>query len=162
MPWKPVAQDAQSVPPTFTFWGEAMFTAILYTDIALPNGIAIGAANMMLSTKHAGGYTPKFSSAAITTIVQFIAAGVVSWLLAMVLGSGGLSSLVSLVVIFLLYAAITNALLKRPDGGQMGFGRACLVTLIQIIIEIILGVILAFVFGAAIFGMFAGMAASAG
>jgi hypothetical protein len=80
----------------------------------------------------------------------------------MVLGSGGLSSLVSLVVIFLLYAAITNALLKKPDGGQMGFGRACLVTLIQIIIEIILGVILAFVFGAAIFGMFAGMAASAG
>ena len=138
-----------------------MVTAILYTVIALAIGIAIGAAILMLSTKLGGGFTPKFSSAAITTIVQFIAAGVVSWLLAMVLGSGGLSSLVSLVVIFLLYAAITNALLKRPDGGQMGFGRACLVTLIQIIIEIILGVILAFVFGAAIFGMIAGMGAAA-
>jgi hypothetical protein len=65
-------------------------------------------------------------------------------------------------VIFLLYAAITNALLKKPDGGQMGFGRACLVTLIQIIIEIILGVILVFVFGAALFGMLGGMAAAAG
>jgi hypothetical protein len=38
----------------------------------------------------------------------------------------------------------------------MGFGKACLVTLIQIIIQIILGVILVFVFGAAIFGMLGG------
>lgn len=135
-----------------------MVTAILYTVIALAIGIAIGAGILMLSTKLGAGFGPKFPKAAITTIVQFIAAGVVSWILHMVLGIGGLSSLVSLVVIFLLYAAITNALLKKPDGGQMGMGRACLVTLIQIIIEIILGVILVFVFGAALFGTFAAMA----
>jgi hypothetical protein len=162
MPWKRVAQDAQSVPPTFTSWGESMVTAILYAVIALAIGIAIGAGILMISTKLGGGFMPKFPKAAITTIVQFIAAAIVSWILHMVLGTGGLSSLVSLVVIFLLYAAITNALLKKPDGGQMGLGRACLVTLIQIIIEIILGVILMFVFGAAMFGMFAGMATSAG
>ncbi|MCE7949594.1 MAG: hypothetical protein DYH18_00625 [Xanthomonadales bacterium PRO7] len=158
MPRKQITQDAPSVPPTFTFWGESMVTAILYTVIALAVAIAIGAGILMISTKLGGGFMPKFLKAAITTIVQFIAAGVVSYILHMVLGTGGLSSLVSLVVIFLLYAAITNALLKKPDGGQMGMGRACLVTLIQIIIEIILGVILVFVFGAALFGTFAAMA----
>lgn len=135
-----------------------MVTAILYAVIALVIFIAIGAGILMLSAKLGAGFGPKFSMAVVTTIAQFIGAAVVSWILRMVLGMGGLSSLVSLVVIFLLYAAITNALLKRPDGAQMGFGKACLVTLIQIIIQIILGVILVFVFGAALFGTLAAFA----
>ncbi|MGH7487392.1 MAG: hypothetical protein ACREMY_17590 [bacterium] len=139
-----------------------MITALIYAIVAIVVCIAIAAGILMLATKLVAGFAPKFPISAATAVVEFIAAAVVSWILHMVLGTGGLSSLVSLVVIFLLYAAITNALLKKPDGGQMGLGRACLVTLIQIIIEIILGVILMFVFGAAMFGMFAAMAASAG
>lgn len=135
-----------------------MGTALLYAIVALVVFIAIGAGILMLSTKLGASFMPKFSMAVVTTIVQFIAAAVVSWLLRMVLGMGGLSSLVSLIVIFLVYAAISNALLKRPDGGQMGMGRACLVTLIQIIIQIILAVILFFVFGAALLGTLAAFA----
>ncbi|HTI96508.1 MAG TPA: hypothetical protein VL425_08385 [Rudaea sp.] len=138
-----------------------MVTAILYAVIALAIGIAIGAGILMLAARVGAGFTPKFPISVGTVIVQFIAAFIVSWLVRMALGMGGLASLVSLIVVFLAYAAISNALLKK-DGGQMGFGRACLVTLIQIIIEIILGVILMFVFGAAMFGMFAGMATPAG
>ncbi len=121
--------------------------------IAILVGIAIGAGILLLSTKLGAGFTPKFPIAAATTVVEFIAAGVVSYILHMVLGMGALSSLLSLIVIFLVYAAIVNAMLKRPDGAQMGFGKACLVTLIEIIIEIVLGIILMFVFGAALFGM---------
>jgi len=138
-----------------------MVTAILYAVIALAIGIAIGAGILMLAARVGAGFTPKFPISVGTVIVQFIAAFIVSWLVRMALGMGGLASLVSLIVVFLAYAAISNALLKK-DGGQMGFGRACLVTLIQIIIELILGVILMFVFGAAMFGMFAGMATPAG
>ncbi len=134
-----------------------MVTAILYVVIVIAIGIAVGAGILMLSTKLGAGFTPKFPISVATVIVEFIAAAVVSWILHMVVGMGALSSLLSLIVIFLVYAAIVNAMLKKPGGAQMGFGRACLVTLIEIIIEIVLGVILAFVFGAALFGMFAGM-----
>jgi hypothetical protein len=139
-----------------------MFTGILYLIIFLVVGIAVGAGILMLAARVGAGFTPKFPISVGTVIVQFIAAFIVSWLVRMALGMGGLASLVTLVVVFLAYAAISNALLKRPDGSQMGFGKACLVTLVQIIIQIILGVILAFVFGAAIFGMLGGMAATAG
>ena len=69
-------------------------------------------------------------------------------------------SLVGLVVAFLLNAFIINALIKQPAGGQMGFGKACLVTLIEYIIEIVLCVVLFFVFGTALIGMI-GMGAGA-
>ena len=123
-----------------------MLTGILYLICFLAVGIAIGAGILMLAARVGAGFMPKFPISVGTVIVQFIAAFIVSWLVRMVLGMGGLASLVSLIVVFLAYAAISNALLKK-DGGQMGFGKACLVTLIQIIIQIILGVILVFVFG---------------
>jgi hypothetical protein len=134
-----------------------MLTGILYLIIFLAVGIAIGAGILMLAARVGAGFTPKFPISVGTVIVQFIGAAIVSWLLRMVLGMGGLASLLTLIVVFLVYSAISNALLKRPDGAQMGFGKACLVTLVQIIIQIILGVILAFVFGAAIFGMLGGV-----
>lgn len=134
-----------------------MVTAILYFVIALAIGIAVGAGILMLAARVGAGFTPKFPISAATVVVEFIAAAIVSWILHMVLGMGALSSLISLVVVFLVYAAIANAMLKRPDGGQMGFGKACLVTLVQIIIEIVLGVILVFAFGATMFSMLGSM-----
>ena len=72
-----------------------------------------------------------------------------------------LAVLIVLVAYFLINAAIMNALLKRPDGSQMGFGKAALVTLVALIIQIVLGVILVFVFGAGIMAMIGMGAASA-
>ena len=126
---------------------------ILYPVIALVIGIAIGAAIIMLATKMVGGFSPSFLSCVLAAIAATIAGGAVSYVLQMVLGAGGLSALLSLIIVFLVYAAIINFLVKRPDGGQMGFGRAALVTLVVIIIEIVLCVILFFVFGAALFAM---------
>lgn len=133
-------------------------TVILYALIALFVAFAIGALLIMLATKIVGGFSPKFFPTALLTAVVITIAGIAaSWLLGMVLGGGGLSSLVSLVVVFLIYAALINILVKRPDGSQMGLGKSALVTLVLIIIEIILGVIMMFVFGAGMLSMFAGM-----
>ena len=126
---------------------------LLYPIIALLIGIAVGAAIIMLATKMVGGFTPTFLSCVLAAVAATIAGGVVSYLLQMVLGPGGLAGLLCLVIIFLLYAAIINALVKPPGGGQMGFGKAALVTLLVIIIEIVLFVVLFFVFGAALFAM---------
>lgn len=134
-------------------------TAVLYALIALAIGIAVGAGILMLAARVAAGFMPKFLISVAVVVVQFIAAMIVGWVLSMVLGQGTLSSLVSLVVVFLVYSAITNLLLKRPDGSQLGFGKSALVTLVQLIIQIVLGVILVFAFGTALMGIFGSMAA---
>ena len=107
----------------------------------------------MLATRLVAGFTPKFLMAVVAAIVETIAAGIVSYVLNMLLGAGSLSSLVALVVVFLVYAAVLNALIKRPDGAQICFGKACLVTLVQIIIEIVLGILLVVIFGAGMLAM---------
>jgi hypothetical protein len=130
-----------------------MGTVILYVLVMLLVAIAVGAAIIMLATRIVAGFTPKFLTAAIAAVVETIAAGVISYVLNMVLGAGGLSSLLALVIVFVAYAAILNALVKRPDGSQMGFGKSCLVTLVEIIIEIVLSIILFFVFGSVLIGI---------
>lgn len=130
-----------------------MGTALVYGLVMLFVWFAIGAGIIMLATRIVAGFTPKFLTALIVAVIETIAAGVASWLLNMVLGAGGLSSLVALVVIFLINAAVLNALAKRPDGAQIGFGKSCLVTLVQIVIEIVLCIILFFVFGSVLLGM---------
>ncbi len=128
-------------------------SVILYALVMLAIAIGFGALIIMLATKIGAGFTPKFLTAAIAAIVETIAAGIISYVLNMVLGAGSLSSLLCLVIVFVAYAAILNALVKRPDGSQMGFGKACIVTLIEIVIEIVLCVVLFFVFGGVLIGM---------
>ena len=126
---------------------------ILYGLVAFLIGISIAGAIIMLATKLVAGFTPKFIMAAVAALVAGIACLVVQFGLGMVLGGGMLTSIIVLVAYFAINAAIINALLKRPDGSQMGFGKAALVTLLALIIEIVLGVILMFVFGAGIMAM---------
>lgn len=134
-----------------------MVTVILTVLVTLFIAISIGALIIMLATKIAAGFGPRFGQCFLAALAATILAAILSWIIGMVLGSGGIASIVSLVLVFLLNSAIINAIVKRPDGNQMGFGKACLVSLIQIVIEIIIGVICVFLFGAAIFGMMSGM-----
>lgn len=132
-------------------------TFILYLIVGLAIAFAVGALLIMLSTRIVAGFSPKFFPTAFITAVAITIAGVAaSWLLGMVLGSGGLSSLICLVVVFVLYAAIINVMVKRPDGNQMGFGKSALVTLVLLIIEIVIGVILVLTFGMGMVGMMSG------
>ena len=126
---------------------------ILYGLVAFLIGISIAGAIIMLASKLVAGFTPKFIMAAVTALVAMIACAIVQFGLQMVLGAGTLTVVILLVAYFAINAAIINALLKRPDGSQMGFGKAALVTLLALIIEIVLGVILMFVFGAGIMAM---------
>jgi hypothetical protein len=129
---------------------------LVYALVALVIAVAVGALIIMLATKIVAGFKPSFMMAAVTALAASIASAVVQWLVTMVVGAGGLSSLLCLVAVFVIYAAIINALIKPASGGQMGFGKAALVTLVVIIIEIILAVVLFFVFGAALMGMMGG------
>ena len=130
---------------------------ILYLLVALVVAVAVGAGIIMLATKLVGGFTPSFGSCVLAALAAWIGSAIVNYVLSMVLGAGGLTALLSLVVVFLLYAFIINALVKPAGGGQMGFGKAALVTLVVIIIYIVIGVLLFFTVGAAIMGLMSGV-----
>jgi hypothetical protein len=130
-----------------------MGTAILIGLVVLLVAIAIGAVIIMLATRVAGGFMPKFLGAALVAVIETIVAGIISYCLGLVMGPGSLTSILTLVIVFLVNSAILNAIIKRPDGMQLGFGKACLVTLVQIIIEIVLVILLVLVFGASMLSM---------
>lgn len=133
-----------------------MVTALVSAIVFLVVLIVVGALIVQLATKLAAGFKPTLGNAIATVIVGIIAGMIASWILHMVL-TGGTGSLIGLVVAFLVNAAVINFMIKQPSGGQMGFGKACLVSLIQYIIYIVLSVILVFVFGTAMFSMLGGM-----
>ena len=130
-----------------------MGTALVYVLVMCIVAIVVGALIVQLATKLVAGFKPGFGVAVGVVIVGMIAGAVASWVLGMVMGAGTGSTLAALVVAFLVNAAVLNALIKHPSGGALGFGKACLVTLVQYIIEIVLAVILAFLFGSVIFRM---------
>ena len=132
-----------------------MVTGLITLLIILVVCVVVGALIVQLATKMAAGFKPALGNAVATVIVGIIAGAVVSWVMQLVLGSTG--SLVGVVVAFLLNAFIINLMIKSPAGGQMGFGKACLVSLIQYIIYIVLSVVLMFLVGGAIMGMLGGV-----
>lgn len=128
-----------------------MITGLLTILVVIVVCILIGAFIVQLATKMAAGFKPPLGICVATVIVGMIAGGIVSWLLQMALGSTG--SLIGIVVAFLVNAFIINLMIKQPGGGQMGFGKACLVSLVQYIIYIVLSIVLFFLIGGAIFSM---------
>ena len=68
------------------------------------------------------------------------------------MGASTMTSIVCLVLVFLINSAVINAIVKRPGGVSLGFGTACLISLVQIVIEIVLAVVFGILFGAAFLG----------
>lgn len=131
-----------------------MGSLLLYGIVSLVVGLAIGAGILMLATRIVAGFLPKFLLAVATVVIAYVAGVAAMWILGMVLGQGALSGLIALVVLFLVNAAVLNALIKMPGGAQMGMGKACLVTLVQIVIDIVLVVACVLIFGAGLASMF--------
>lgn len=128
-----------------------MLTTLLVVLVILVVCILVGAFIVQLATKMAAGFKPGLGNAVATVIVGIILGGIINYVLQMLLGSTG--SLIGLVVAFLVNAFIINLMIKAPGGGQMGFGKACLVSLVQYIIYIVLSIVLFFLVGGAIFSM---------
>jgi hypothetical protein len=131
--------------------GTTMLTTLLVVLVILVVCILVGAFIVQLATKMAAGFKPSLGNAVATVIVGIILGGIINYVLQMVLGSTG--SLIGLVVAFLVNAFIINMMIKAPGGTQMGFGKACLVSLVQYIIYIVLSIVLFFLVGGAIFSM---------
>lgn len=124
--------------------------------VFMVTGVLIAALVLGLAFRLVVGYMPSYLRSLGAVLLTFVAVLVVSVVLGMILPFG-LSRLLALVAAFLVGAAVVNYLLLAKDGTQIGYGKACLVQLLYIVIEfvlaLVLGLIMAMVFGAAMFGM---------
>jgi hypothetical protein len=124
--------------------------------VMVVGGILLGALVLCLAFRFVVGYMPSYPRSIGVILLTFVAVVVASVVFGMVL-HGGASGLLSAVVNFLVGAAVINYLLLAQNGSQIGYGKACLVQLIYMVIgfvcALVIALIMAMVFGAAIFGM---------
>ena len=116
-------------------------------------GIALGALVLAVSFRLVVGFMPSYLRALAAVVLAWVAAFVVSLILRMILPAGA-GGLLPLAVLFLVGAAVVNYLLLAADGSQIGYGKACVVQLIYMVIVFVLALLIGFIvvsmFGAAI------------
>ncbi len=119
-------------------------------------GILIAALVLSVAFRLVVGCMPSYLRSLGAVVLTAIAVVVASVVLGMVL-HGTASGLLSAVVQFLVGAAVINYLLLAQNGSQIGYGKACVVELVYMVIgfvlALVIGLLLAMVFGAALFGM---------
>ena len=119
-------------------------------------GILVAALVLSVAFRLVVGYMPSYLRSLGAVVLTAIAAAVAAVVLGMLMHSGA-SGLLSVIVQFLVGAAVINYLLLAQDGSQIGYGKACVVELVYMVIGFVLalvvGLLLAMVFGAALFGM---------
>ena len=114
--------------------------------IGLAAGGAIGALILRVATRWVEKFTPRFWLAFGTALAASVIAMVINFVVGIFIGLIGraaslpltaiqaISFAVGLVIGFLITATMIRALIKRPDGSMLGFGRACLIALVQALI----------------------------
>jgi hypothetical protein len=113
-------------------------------------GVLLAALVLSVAFRLVVGYMPSYLRALGAVVLTWIAAAVALVVVGMV-SHGGAGGLLSLAVQFLVGAAVVNYLLLSQNGSQIGYGKACVVQLIYLVIFIvlalILGAIMAVLFG---------------
>lgn len=124
--------------------------------VMLVGGILVAALVLSVAFRLVVGYMPSYLRSLGAVLLTAVAVVVASVVLGLVMHNGA-SGLLSGVVQFLVGAAVINYLLLAQNGSQIGYGKACLVELVYMVIgfvlAVIVGLIVAMVFGAAMFGM---------
>ncbi|WP_158880372.1 hypothetical protein [Rhodanobacter sp. L36] len=107
--------------------------------------ILVGGLVLCLAFRMVVGFMPSYLRALGAVLLTLVIGFVVSFVLRMVLPMG-LSGFLSLVVNLLVGGAVINYLLPAQDGQQIGYGKAVLVQLINLVIFILLAVIIGVLF----------------
>jgi hypothetical protein len=118
--------------------------------VMLVVGILLAGLVLSVSFRLVVGYMPSYLRAIGALVLTWIAVAIAMVVVGMVT-HGTAGGLLSLIVNFLVGAAVVNYLLLSQDGSQIGYGKACMVQLVYSVIGIVLGVI-AFAVMAVFFG----------
>ena len=104
-------------------------------------GILVAALVLSVSFRLVVGYMPSYVRAIGALVLTWIAVAIAMVVVGMVT-HGAAGGLLSLIVNFLVGAAVVNYLLLAQNGSQIGYGKACVVQLVYLVIGIVLGVII--------------------
>ncbi|KZC39186.1 MULTISPECIES: hypothetical protein [Rhodanobacter] len=104
-------------------------------------GILLAALVLSVSFRLVVGYMPSYLRAIGALVLTWIAVAIAMVVVGMVM-HGAAGGLLSLIVNFLVGAAVVNYLLLAQNGSQIGYGKACMVQLVYSVIGIVLGVII--------------------
>ncbi len=117
-------------------------------------GLLVAALVLSVSFRLVVGYMPSYLRALGAVVLTWIAAAVAMVIVGMVF-HGGMGGMLSLVVQFLVGAAVVNYLLLSQTGERIGYGKACVVQLIYLVIFIVLALIIGVLMAMAFGGMLA-------
>ncbi|MEO8746208.1 MAG: hypothetical protein ABI379_00900, partial [Rhodanobacter sp.] len=119
-------------------------------------GIAVGALVLSVAFRLVVGYMPSYLRALGTVVLTWVATIVIALVLGLLLPAS-VMRLVGAVVLFLAGAWVINYMLRTQTGLAVGFGKACLVQLVYMVIGfvvgIVFGLIMAMVFGSMLLGL---------
>jgi hypothetical protein len=122
--------------------GMGMFAILVMIVV----GILLGALILSVSFRLVVGVMPSYLRALGAVVLTYVAVFVVSLILGMAIHSHVLTLLVN----FLVGAAVVNYLLPAADGRPIGYGKACVVELINMVIGIVLALIIFAIFAMAL------------
>lgn len=118
--------------------GMGMFAMLVMIVV----GILVAAGVLSVAFRLVVGYMPSYLRALGAVVLTWIA-GVVAMVIIGMISSGGAGGFLSLIVQFLVGAFAVNRLLLSQNGSQIGFGKACVVQVIYLVIFIVLAMIFA-------------------
>ncbi|MEP6485292.1 MAG: hypothetical protein ABJB01_12655 [Rudaea sp.] len=123
---------------------------LTYVAVSIVVSIVVGALILMAATRIAVGFFPRFAHAIFATSTVAILALVILWMIAATLGMMASSALLLTAATFAVNAVMVDLLIRRSDGSRIGFAKACVVTTIQLAIDIVIVFTIALMAGATI------------
>lgn len=138
----------------FSALGALAGMGMLAILVSVVVGILVAALVLSVAYRLIVGSMPAYTRALVVVVLAWLASAVVGFILKLVM-SGGFGGLLVLAAQFLIGAAIINAMLPS-SGGQIGYGKACLVQLVYLVIFLVLAVVIGGLFALLFGSMLAG------
>jgi hypothetical protein len=133
-------------------WGEVCSPAwmIFGTPVAVAFGTFLGAFIVQFATNRVAGFKPRYGRVLLASFSALAVASVMGIVILFATDAhkeewSVAATALLLVVSFLSYAVFYSFMLKSSDGVALGFGKACLVLLMQSLIVILAFILLKFI-----------------
>lgn len=128
--------------------------AVIGQLLGVAVAIGVGSLVVQFATEKIANFKPPYGATFLASLIGYLASYAISFIVGFVIGTtkgqvSGMVSLLLLVICFFVQATFYSFMLKSPDGAPLGYGRACIVSIIQLIIAaLIIAVILMMFVGA--------------
>lgn len=120
---------------------------LIGTIIGAAIGSLIGAVFVRLATHWVCKFTPAYGMAYVATFYSYLTCNIIGIFVGLMIGTTGnlfnpITIILLMVIGFFIGAAIYGIMIKHPESGPIGFGKACLVNLVLLLIgAVIFGII---------------------